>query len=225
MPKQKIRMNISETELQNTVLRALELAQNNKTRACNEQLRIIYSSLKNNPLILWNNDCISQLGKSLILMLHLDLIDDEEQNIGLVLLAYLYLSKGIQIEEQKEEVDLCETFRIRKDRVILLTSFDDFFVDSLQGIYFANEKPANREAYNEQRKSVLSRLPFMQFSDIYDIEQDYPNLKDDEFLLETANYIELEEEITSENIREALLLHKVLFKQTLQRVKDGQLQF
>ena len=56
-----------------------------------------------------------------------DLIDDEEKSIGLVLLAYLYLSKGIQKEEQMPEIDLCEMFRIRKDRVILLKSFDDFF--------------------------------------------------------------------------------------------------
>jgi protease II len=63
----------------------------------------------------------------------------------------------------------------------------------------------------------------MQFSDIYDIEQDYPNLRDDEFLLDTANYIEAEEEITSEHINEAKLLHKILFKHTLQRLKEGKI--
>jgi len=212
-------------ELQEIVLRALEYGQNGKTRACNEQLRLIYSSLKENPLLLWDSKQVSQLGKSLILMLHLDLIDDEEKNIGLVLLAYLFLSKGIQQEEKMPEIDLCEMFRIRKDRIILLKSFDDFFVDSLQEIYFANEKATNRETYNDQRKAVLSRLPLMQFSDIYAIEQDYPNLRDDEFLLETANYIELEEEITSENIREASLLHKILFKHTFQKLKETKLNY
>jgi len=218
-------MSITCEELQEIVLQALEYGQNGKTRACNEQLRLIYSSLKENPLLLWDSKQVSQLGKSLILMLHLDLIDDEEKNIGLVLLAYLFLSKGIQQEEKMPEIDLCEMFRIRKDRIILLKSFDDFFVDSLQEIYFANEKATNRETYNDQRKAVLSRLPLMQFSDIYAIEQDYPNLRDDEFLLETANYIELEEEITSENIREASLLHKILFKHTFQKLKETKLNY
>ena len=218
-------MSMTCGELQEIVLRALEYGQNGKTRACNEQLRLIYSSLKENPLLLWDSKQVSQLGKSLILMLHLDLIDDEEKNIGLVLLAYLFLSKGIQQEEKMPEIDLCEMFRIRKDRIILLKSFDDFFVDSLQEIYFANEKATNRETYNDQRKAVLSRLPLMQFSDIYAIEQDYPNLRDDEFLLETANYIELEEEITSENIREASLLHKILFKHTFQKLKETKLNY
>ncbi|WP_372645854.1 hypothetical protein, partial [Ancylomarina sp.] len=177
------------------------------------------------PLLLWDSNHVSQLGKSLILMLHLDLIDDEEKSIGLVLLAYLFLSKGIQREEKMPEVDLSEMFRIRKDRVILLKSFDDSFVDSLQEIYYANEKAADREAYNEQRKAVLSRLPLMEFSDIYDIEQDSPNLRDDEFLLETANFIELEDEITSENLREAQLIHKILFKQTLQKLKEGKISY
>ena len=214
---------MTSEEFQNIVLHALELGQNGKTRARNEQLRKIYSTLKTNPLILWESNQISQLGKSLILMLHIDMIDDEEKSIGLVLLAYLFLSKGIQKEEQMPEIDLCEMFRIRKDRVILLKSFDDFFVDSLQEIYYSNEKAADREAYNEQRKAVLSRVPLMQFSDIYDIEQDYPNLRDDEFLLDTANYIEAEEEITSDNLREAQLLHKILFKHTLQRLKEGKI--
>ena len=216
-------MSMTSEELQDIVLQALEFGQNGKTRACNAQLRLIYSSLQTNPLLLWESSLVSQLGKSLILMLHLDMIDDEDKSIGLVLLAYLFLSKGIQKEEQMPETDPCEMLRIRKDRVILLKSFDDSFVDSLQEIYYANEKAADREAYNEQRKAVLSRLPLMQFSDIYDIEQDYPNLKDDEFLLDTANFIEMEDEITSDNLREAQLIHKVLFKQTLQRLKEGKI--
>ena len=216
---------MTSEELQNIVLQALEYGQNGKTRACNEQLRLIYSSLQENPLLLWDSNHISQLGKSLILILHLDLIDDEEKSIGLVLLAYLFLSKGIHNEEQMPEIDLCEMFRIRKDRIILLKSFDDFFVDSLHEIYYANEKATDREAYNEQRKAVLSRLPLMEFSDIYDIEQDYPNLKDDEFLLDTANFIEMEDEITSDNLREAQLLHKILFKQTLQKLKEGKIDY
>ena len=214
---------MTSEEFQNIVLQALELGQNGKTRDCNKQLRTIYSTLKVNPLILWESSQISQLGKSLLLILHLDLIDDEEKNIGLVLLAYLFLSKGIKNEEQMPETDLCEIFRIRKDRVILLKSFDDFFVDSLQEIYYSNDKAANREAYNEQRKAVLSRVPLMQFSDIYDIEQDYPNLRDDEFLLDTANYIEAEKEMTSENIKEAKLLHHIMFKQTQQNLKEGKI--
>ena len=216
-------MSMTSEEFQNIVLQALDLGQNGKTRARNEQLRTIYSTLKTNPLILWESSHVSQLGKSLLLMLHIDMIDDEEKSIGLVLLAYLFLSKGIQKEEQMPEIDLCEMFRIRKDRVILLKSFDDFFVDSLQEIYYSNEKAADREAYNEQRKAVLSRVPLMQFSDIYDIEQDYPNLRDDEFLLDTANYIEAEEEITSEHINEAKLLHKILFKRSFQKLKEGKI--
>lgn len=218
-------MSMTSEEFQNIVLQAIELAQNGKTKACNQHLRNIYSTLKTNPLILWENSQISQLGKSLLLMLHLDLIDDEEKSIGLVLLAYLFLTKGIQNEEEMPETDLCEIFRIRKDRIILLKTFDDFFVDSLQEIYYSNDKAANREAYNEQRKAVLSRVPFMQFSDIFDIEQDYPNLRDDEFLLDTSNYIESEDEITSDNLKEAKLLHKILFKHSFQKLKEGKLNY
>lgn len=65
----------------------------------------------------------------------------------------------------------------------------------------------------------------MQFSDIYDIEQDYPNLRDDEFLLDTANFIESEDEITSDNLKEAKLLHKILFKHTLQKLKEGKINY
>ncbi len=218
-------MSINKQEFQETVLQALELGREGKIRACNEKLRIIYSTLKTDPLMLWEDDHISHLGKSLLLMLHFDLIDDEEKSIGLALLAYLFLSKGIQNEEQMPERNLNELFRIRKDRVLLLNNFDDFFVDVLQEIYFANEKATNQEIYNEQRKAVLSRVPLIQFSDIYDIEQDFPNLKDDEFLLDAVNFIEAEKEITSEDIKEAHLLHAILFKQNLRKLKDQKLNY
>ena len=214
---------MTSEELQHIVLQAIEFGQNGKIKACNKELRKIYEIIKAEPLILWENSHISHLGKSLLLILHLDLIDDEEKNIGLVLLAYLFLTKGIQNEEQMTNINLDELFRIRKDRILLLKSFDDFFVDSLQEIYYANDKAPNREAYNDQRKAVLSRVPFLQFSDIYDIEQESPNLRDDEYLLDVANYIESGDEINSGHIKEAKLLHQILFKQSFQKLKEGKL--
>jgi hypothetical protein len=219
-------MSVSAEQLRSQVMLAIENGQEGKIGASKKALNLIYTSLKENPFLLWDDILISQLGKAIIMMIHWDLIEDEDENIGLAHLAYIFLSKGIEKEESMQpESDLCELFRIRKDRVILLKSFDDFFVDSLQDFYFAENKAQDLEAYNEQRKAVLSRMPYMQFSDIYLIEQDYPNLRDDEFLLELANLLEHDTEFTNENLKEAFLLHKILYKHTIEKVKKGELVY
>jgi len=203
---------------------AISSGENGKYSACRKDLSQIYHTIKEKPFLLWEDAFISQLGKSIILMIHLDLIDDEDQNIGLAHLAYLYITKGFLREQNMQpEPDSCELFRILKDRIILLKSFDDFFIESLISFYYAKQKAANQEEYNNQRKAVLSRMPLMQFADIHLIEQDYPNLRDDEFLLELTNYIEHDGEIGTEEIKEALLLHQILFKISLQKAKEGKL--
>ncbi|MCY1633594.1 hypothetical protein [Marinifilum sp. D737] len=210
-------------EFRELISAAIENGQNGKIKACKSALRNIYSSIKNNPFLLWEDSYVSQLGKAIIMMIHWDMIDDEDENIGLAHLAYLYISKAIEKEENiQPESDKCELFRLRKDRIIIMKSFDDFFVESLQNFYFADNKATDLDTYNEQRKAVLSRLPFMQFSDIYLIEQDYPNLRDDEFLLELANMIEHDQEFTNENLNEAFLLHKILYKFTYEELKKGE---
>ena len=208
------------------VTEAIENGQNGKIKASKVALHSIYDEIKIDPFILWEDSFVSQLGKALIMMIHWDLIDDEDENIGLAHLAYLYISKAIEKEENLQpENDKCELFRLRKDRIIVMKSFDDFFVESLQSFYFADNKAADLDTYNEQRKAVLSRLPFMQFSDIYLIEQDYPNLRDDEFLLELANFIEHDQEFTNEHLKEAFLLHKILYKFTYEQLKKGELVY
>ena len=222
----KLIMTQNIEELRELVSAAIENGQNGKIKACKTALRDIYSSIKNDPFLLWEDSYVSQLGKAIIMMIHWDMIDDEDENIGLAHLAYLYIGKAIEKEESLQpESDKCELFRLRKDRIIVMKSFDDFFVESLQNFYFADNKATDLDTYNEQRKAVLSRLPFMQFSDIYLIEQDYPNLRDDEFLLELANMIEHDQEFTNENLKEAFLLHKILYKHTYEQLKKGELTY
>jgi hypothetical protein len=213
-------------EVRELISTAIENGQSGKIKVCKSALRDIYSRIKKDPFLLWEDSYVSQLGKSIIMMIHWDLIDDEDENIGLAHLAYLYISKGIEREENLQpESDNCELFRLRKDRIIVLKSFDDFFVESLQNFYFADNKTSDLDTHNEQRKAVLSRMPFMQFSDIYLIEQHYPNLRDDEFLLDLANFIEHDQEFTNEHLKEAFLLHKILYKHTYEQLKKGELVY
>ncbi|MDQ1771436.1 hypothetical protein GQR60_10010 [Labilibaculum sp. A4] len=219
-------MTSSEEQLRKLILQAIEKGQNGKIRACNKDLNAIYLILKKDPFLLWDDTAISQLGKAIIMMLHFDLIDDEEQNIGLAHLSYLFITRGIEKEENlAPEEDPAELFRLRKDRVILMKSCDDSFVDSLQEFYFADSKAKDLDEYNDQRKAVLSRLPYLIFADIHLIEQEYQNLRDDAYLLETANFIEYENEMSDENLQEGLLLHKILYKHTYQKLKNGELNY
>jgi hypothetical protein len=219
-------MKSSIEQLRELILQAIEKGQNGKIRACNKDLNAIYKSIKKDPFLLWEDASISQLGKAIIMMLHFDLIDDEEKNIGLAHLSYLFITRGIEKEESlAPEEDPAELFRMRKDRIILLKSCDDSFVDSLQEFYFADSKAEDLDTNNDQRKAVLSRLPYLQFADIHLIEQEYENLRNDEYLLETANFIEYENEIGDENLQEGLLLQKILYKHTHQKLKEGKLHY
>ncbi len=210
-------MASTQKNITSAVLSAIDLGQQGKIKACKEQLQTIYSCIKGQPFLLWDTEFTASMGKAIVLMIHFDLIDDEDENINLAHWAYLFISKGINTELQKTSPDNLKLFSFRKDRVILLKSFDDFFVDSLRTVYYSDNLTNDMDTYLEHRKVVLSRIPLLILSDIYHIEQQHPNLNNDTYLLEVANYLEQDMEITTEELKEGNLLHQVLFQYILQQ--------
>ncbi len=208
-------MTTPNENITQAIVSAIEFGQQGYIKACKEQLRTIYAELQNNPLLLWETQWIDSLGKAVVFMIHLDLIDDEDKNIALAHWAYLFISKGIINEANSNEPDNEKLFQLRKERIILLKSFDDFFVDTLRSVYYPNSSDNDRDTYIEHRKIMLSRIPLLILSDIYHIEQQYQNLNNDEYLLEIANYLEQDLAITVEELKEAELLHQVLYKQII----------
>lgn len=219
-------MNQQQKTIHERIDKALSMGEQGKYSNCRKELKTLYQDLKENPFVLWEDPYISHLGKAIILMIHMDLLDDEDQNIGLAHLSYLFISKGLLMEDRREPLpDEDERFRILHDRVLLLKSFDDFFTESLIGFYYADKKAENRDQYNQQRKAVLSRIPLMQYADIFLIEQKDPNLRDDEYLLEVSNLIEYDNTIDQKELKEALMLHQILFKYTYQQLQQGKLEY
>ncbi len=196
---------------------AIDLGQQGKIKSCKEKLRTIYSCIKENPSILWETPHIASMGKSIILMIHLDLFDDEEENIELAHWAYLFISKGLHQELSQPTPDTAKCFMLHRDRIILLKSFDDFFVDSLRAFYYSDKLNCDMDTYLEQRRVVLTRIPLLILSDIYEIEQMYENLNNDTYLLEVANYLEKELVVTKEELEEASLLHRVLYQYLIKK--------
>jgi len=205
---------------------SLSLVSEGKQAKAKQNLKYIYAEIEKSPFILWDDEIISHIGKCIIIMIYLDIFDDEDINIKLAHLAFVYISKGIHSEESKGE-DTCqdEIFRMRKDRLIILKSFDDFFVDSLISFYYSNDKAENQKEYYEQRKIVLEKLPVLQYAEINNIEQEYEDLKNDEFLLQTSNYLEYETEFEIDDLKEGQILLKLLYKNTYQKLSTDGLNY
>ncbi|MCT4616059.1 MAG: hypothetical protein N4A49_14445 [Marinifilaceae bacterium] len=182
-------------------------------------LNELYRILNNDPLILMDSEYSFKMGNCLSLYIHYDMFEKEEKNIGLIHLSYLYYSRAIELfKEDKDKL-----FQIRKKRLLLFRLFDDFFTDSLINIYFSTTPSENREDYLEQRKQVLNRIPILQLTDIFFIEQDFENLGNDEFLLESANDIESEISIDKETVQEGIVIHKLLSKFILEEIEKDDL--
>lgn len=203
---------------------SLSLINNGKQAKAKQNLKYIYAEIEKSPFILWDDELISHLGKCIIIMIYLDLFDDEDANIKLAHLAFIYISKGIYMEETKtEDVSQEEIFRMRKDRVIILKSFDDFFVDSLISFYFSDNKAKDKDEHYKQRKIVLDKLPLLQHAEIKNIEDEYEDLRNDEFLVQTSNFIEYEASFTHEEFKEGQLLLELLYKHSYKQLVDDNL--
>jgi hypothetical protein len=138
-------------------------------------------------------------------VLQLDMCEDEDEDIDLSKLIYFNISNVIEhCDDQELQI---ETLRIR---TLLLASFGENLNDSLLSIFF-KDKQYSTDEYMAQRNLCDDFLKKMQLSDIYTIDDISEGIYKDGLLTDIANTIEEDATYNNDEIKEAELMHKVLY--------------
>ncbi|MBS9767728.1 MAG: hypothetical protein KGV44_09350 [Flavobacteriaceae bacterium] len=199
----------SREYLQSLVSEAL--SQTDRGGKTKKILREIVEAVNEQPLLLWDIEAIEPLSQVALRVLLLDVIEDEEAEIAWVNKSFAYITQALLKAREDGKTD-AELFDILKNRVVLLHSHDDFFVDILDYFFFHNT-PIEKETDRADRRAfVLQRISAMQVCDLQTLEKYDKQLKNDAYLLEVEQNLLDKYQFSANDLMEAQLLSDALFK-------------
>lgn len=186
------------------------LAETGRTSKMHELLGKIVEETDKAPLLLWNSEEIDSLAQAALRVLLFDIIEDEEKEIAWVHRTFAYITQALlrAREEERKEEDL---FEILKNRVILLHSHDDFFMETLDYFFFHNTKVQNVDV-QEKRSYLLKRVAAMQAKDLLTLDEYKENLGNDSYLQEIEQKLLDKYTFSEQELVEAQLLLDTLYK-------------
>ncbi len=194
----------------------LELAATGKMARNKARLLELHQLLKTNPLQCWDELDILKQGQATLLLLFSDVIENEDEEIWVAHLAYLYFTKALTLDHENQLL----SFAALKNRLILLSRYDDFFAETVQYFYFKDQPTQNQEELNQRRFFALSQIKQMQRHDLLLLEQLDDRLNEDEVLLDIEQLLYSEtEDLTEATIQEIRQLHDILFQYSFHQAK------
>ncbi len=185
--------------------------QTSKSVKNKELLGKFVEAVEDQPLLLWDSERINDLALAALRVLLLDIIEDEEQEILWVQKTFAFITQSL-LRAREQEFEDSKLFDILKNRVVLLHSHDDFFIDILDYFFFHNTPVQKETERAERRAFVLGRVAAMQAQDLRVLEHYDQDLKNDEYLLEVEHKLLDKYNFTDKELVEAQLLSDTLFK-------------
>ena len=220
-------MNLKD-ELKKEIVTALDYSQKGKIAKAKDSLLKVYEIIRKEPAVLWNDVEVAQLGKIFIVMNHFDLFEDEDTNISIVHLAYLFLSRAFELEKKNIDSEGINNysgplFEILKDRIMIFENCYDSFTHSIAEFYKPKGKDFSPEELDKLHKYVNYKIPLLQYFDLMYIEKYYDELLDNSYLIEIANKIELE--FSEDDLKEAQQLHEILYLYIKSKIFNNNFNF
>lgn len=194
-------MEVNKTKLEALLLKIQEQCSAGNRKELTSSLRQLLTNRQNyyqESISLDRQDAFSD---ALFKILLLELDEEEEESIEIAEMAYIGIGSVLSTP--------ASTAEHYQRRLLLLHYFSDYFTDAIIEIFL---KKYRKENMLEARKLALECLEKMQLSDMFWLEENYPQFIDqNRQLAEACNSIETDPDLTEEEKREAALLHKVLY--------------
>ncbi len=185
--------------------------QTSKSLKNKELLSEFVEAVEDQPLLLWDSERIDDLALAALRVLLLDVIEDEEQEILWVQKTFAFITQSL-LRAREQAFENSKLFDILKNRVVLLHSHDDFFIDILDYFFFHNTPIEKETERAERRAFVLQKVAAMQVQDLRVLEHYNQDLKNEEYLLEVEHKLLDKYNFTDKELVEAQLLSDTLFK-------------
>lgn len=210
-------MNSNEKQLQELVNELLSQTGNGGSKKLYEEL---VEAVNDCPLLLWDTEGIDTLSQAALRILLLDVIEEEDAEIQWAHKTYAFITQAL-LRGRAAEAEVSVLFKILRNRVILLHSHDDFFLDTLDYFFFHGTPVAQETDRNERRAFLLKRIAAMQVQDLQTLETYDKDLKADDYLLDAEQKLLDKYQFSEEELIEAQLLSDTLFKYIWHQIKNS----
>lgn len=195
--------------LKSAVKKALILGEQGNIRDSSKLFHFIFETCKKFPGILWNDREIQDLGRAFLMLYHLDIYEEEDDSIFIAQLAYVYISRAIEITEKDAEV----LYSLLRTQLALMKSCEDCFTYLITELYIPEKNQDIQEYRTTANQLANTMITYIQYNIIMDIELIVPDFNNDAFITDLCDNIETSyPDISEEALFNAKKIQRLMYK-------------
>ena len=211
--------NNPEDVLLAVINKVLEFSGEGKQAKAQHILPFVYESVMQYPQLLWDNKEIWKIAKALLVMHHYDMIDDEDEEIKLLQMAFVFSQRAIELSAPNEGDAADEDyFHALHTQIMLLSSCQDYYTTTIADLC---SKPEMTDEERLIANRIANRIiPVIAYNMIVKVDDTFEDFHNDSLLAEMCNKFELENpDITPKQLDDAIKIHKMLIRTYLEHFK------
>lgn len=211
--------NNPEDVLLAVINKVLEFSGEGKQAKAQHILPFVYESVMQYPQLLWDNKEIWKIAKALLVMHHYDMIDDEDEEIKMLQMAFVFSQRAIELSAPNEGDTADEDyFHALHTQIMLLSSCQDYYTTTIADLC---SKPEMTDEERLIANRIANRIiPVIAYNMIVKVDDTFEDFHNDSLLAEMCNKFELENpDITPKQLDDAIKIHKMLIRTYLEHFK------
>ena len=211
--------NNPEEVLLAVVNKVLEFSGEGKQAKAQHILPFVYESVMQYPQLLWDNKEIWKIAKALLVMHHYDMIDDEDEEIKMLQMAFVFSQRAVELSEPEEGSPADDDyFHALHTQIMLLSSCQDYYTTTIADLC---SKPEMTDEERMIAHRIANRIiPVIAYNMIVKVDDTFEDFHNDSLLEEMCNKFELDNpDITSKQLDDAIKIHKMLIRTYLEHFK------
>ena len=211
--------NNPEDVLLAVINKVLEFSGEGKQAKAQHILPFVYESVMQYPQLLWDNKEIWKIAKALLVMHHYDMIDDEDEEIKMLQMAFVFSQRAIELSAPNESDAADEDyFHALHTQIMLLSSCQDYYTTTIADLC---SKPEMTDEERLIANRIANRIiPVIAYNMIVKVDDTFEDFHNDSLLAEMCNKFELENpDITPKQLDDAIKIHKMLIRTYLEHFK------
>ncbi len=200
------------------VNKVLEFSNQGKQAKAQHILPFVYESVMQYPTLLWNNPELWKLAKSLLVMHHYDLVEDEDEEIKMLQMALVMTQRAIELCESDKEHNKGHYFNALHTQVLLLSTCPDYYEETIAEL-------CSKTVMSEEERVIALRmasriLPRISYNVIVKVDDNFEDFNGDELLAEMCAQFEQENpDIQLKQLDDAQKIHAMLVRSYLKFFK------
>ncbi|MCQ2606788.1 MAG: hypothetical protein MJ204_09680 [Bacteroidales bacterium] len=191
------------------VNKVLEFSNEGKQAKAQHILPFVYETTMQYPTLLWYTPEIWKLAKSLLVMHHYDLVEDEDEEIQMLQMALVMTQRAVELCEADKDKNAEHYFNALQTQILLLSTCSDYFEDSIAEMCSKTVMSADERAVALRMANRI--LPRITYNVVVKVDDNFEDFNGDELLAEMCSQFEQENpDIQPKQLDDAQKIHSML---------------